>query len=44
MDTSATARSDFATRLYDKLAGNQVGKNLFPEVVELQVREAQRVR
>src|SRR5947209_18596662 len=29
MDTSATARSDFATRLYDKLAGTQAGKNLF---------------
>lgn len=29
MDTPATARSDFATRLYDKLAGTQAGKNLF---------------
>ena len=29
MDTSATVRSDFATRLYDKLAGTQAGKNLF---------------
>src|SRR3954463_7353917 len=29
MDTSATARRDFATRLYEKLAGNQAGKNLF---------------
>src|SRR6266567_3019599 len=29
MDTSAIARSDFATRLYDKLAGTQAGKNLF---------------
>src|SRR5437868_9966540 len=29
MDTTATARSDFATRLYDKLAGTQAGKNLF---------------
>ena len=29
MDTTATARSDFATRLYDKLAGNHAGKNLF---------------
>ena len=29
MDTSATVRSDFATRLYDKLAGTQEGKNLF---------------
>ncbi len=29
MDTSVTARSDFATRLYDKLAGTQAGKNLF---------------
>src|SRR5436305_1350561 len=29
MDTPATARSDFASRLYDKLAGTQAGKNLF---------------
>ena len=29
MDTAATVRSDFATRLYDKLAGTQAGKNLF---------------
>ncbi len=29
MDTSVTARSDFATRLYDKLAGTHAGKNLF---------------
>jgi serpin B len=29
MDTPTTARSDFATRLYDKLAGTQAGKNLF---------------
>lgn len=29
MDTSATARSDFATRLYDKLAGTLAGQNLF---------------
>jgi serine protease inhibitor len=29
MDTRATIRSDFATRLYDKLAGTQEGKNLF---------------
>jgi serpin B len=29
METSATARTDFATRLYDKLAGDQAGKNLF---------------
>src|SRR4051794_19215915 len=29
MEKSATARSDFATRLYDKLACNQAGKNLF---------------
>src|SRR5438105_2674484 len=29
MDTAATARSDFATRLYDKLAATQAGKNLF---------------
>jgi serine protease inhibitor len=29
METSSTTRSDFATRLYDKLAGNQAGQNLF---------------
>ena len=29
MDTPTTARSDFASRLYDKLAGTQAGKNLF---------------
>src|SRR5262245_16264751 len=29
METPATARSDFATRLYDKAAGTQAGKNLF---------------
>src|SRR4051794_31075296 len=29
MDTTATARTDFATRLYDKLASTQAGKNLF---------------
>ena len=29
MDTADTVRSDFATRLYDKLAGAQAGKNLF---------------
>src|SRR5437763_7690448 len=29
MDTGATVRTDFATRLYDKLAGIQAGKNLF---------------
>src|SRR3954453_20976494 len=29
MDTRATIRSDFATRLYDKLADTQAGKNLF---------------
>ncbi len=29
MDTSTTARSNFATRLYDKLATTQAGKNLF---------------
>ena len=29
MEMSATARGDFATRLYDKLAGSQTGKNLF---------------
>lgn len=29
MDTSVTARSDFATRLYDKLAGTHAGKDLF---------------
>src|ERR1700687_5521491 len=29
MKTSATADSNFATRLYDKLATTQAGKNLF---------------
>src|SRR5947207_8498005 len=29
METSATARWDCATRIYDKLAGTQAGKNLF---------------
>ena len=29
MDTSVTVRSDFATRLYDKLAVAEAGKNLF---------------
>jgi len=29
MNTPGTTRSDFATRLYEKLAGNQAGKNLF---------------
>src|SRR6202035_1160708 len=29
MTTTANLRSDFATRLYEKLAGTQAGKNLF---------------
>lgn len=29
MDKAATSRSDFATRLYEKLAGTQAGQNLF---------------
>jgi serine protease inhibitor len=29
MDRSTTARSDFATRLYDKLARTRAGDNLF---------------
>ena len=29
MDKSATSRSDFATRLYDKVAATQAGRNLF---------------
>jgi serpin B len=29
MNTATTVRSDFATRLYDKLAGGNKGKNLF---------------
>ena len=37
MDTPATARSDFATRLYDKLAGTQAGKNLFLSPFSIQV-------
>jgi serpin B len=37
MDTSATAGSDLATRLYDKLAGTQPGKNLFLSPFSIQV-------
>src|SRR4051794_4482238 len=37
MDTQATIRSDFATRLYDKLAGTQEGKNLFLSPFSIQV-------
>src|SRR5215475_3733233 len=37
MDTTATASSDFATRLYDKLAGTQAGKNLFLSPFSIQV-------
>jgi hypothetical protein len=29
MNTTGTARNDFATRLYDELAGTHSGKNLF---------------
>src|SRR5947208_6356085 len=29
MENAATAGSDFSTRLYNKLAGTQAGKNLF---------------
>ena len=37
MDTAATVRSDFATRLYDKLADTQAGKNLFLSPFSIQV-------
>ena len=37
MDTRATIRSDFATRLYDKLARTQEGKNLFLSPFSIQV-------
>ena len=37
MDTPATARRDFATRLYDKLAATQAGKNLFLSPFSIQV-------
>src|ERR1700757_4117691 len=37
MDTAATSRSDFATRLYDKLAGTQAGKNLFLSPLSIRV-------
>jgi serpin B len=37
MDTPTTARSDFAPRLYDKLAGTQAGKNLFLSPFSTQV-------
>jgi len=37
MDTAATVRSEFAIRLYDKLAGTQKGKNLFLSPFSIQV-------
>jgi serpin B len=37
MDTSATVHGDFATRLYNKLAGTQAGKNLFLSPFSIQV-------
>src|SRR5437773_1136812 len=37
MDTSGTARSDFATRHYGKLAGTEAGKNLFLSPFSIQV-------
>jgi serpin B len=37
MDTTTTARNTFAARLYDKLAGNQAGKNLFLSPFSIQV-------
>jgi serpin B len=37
MDTATTVRSDFATRLYDKLTGTQKGKNLFLSPFSIQV-------
>ncbi len=37
MNTAATVSSDFASRLYDKLAGSQAGKNLFLSPFSIQV-------
>src|SRR6516225_6048618 len=37
MNTAALIRNDFATRLYDKLAGTQAGKNLFLSPFSIQV-------
>lgn len=37
MDTTTTASNSFATRLYDKLAGTHVGKNLFLSPFSIQV-------
>jgi serpin B len=37
MNASTTLNSDFATRLYDKLAGTQAGKNLFLSPFSIQV-------
>jgi serpin B len=37
MDTMATARNTFATRLYDKLASAQAGKNLFLSPFSIEV-------
>jgi serpin B len=37
MDTAATLRTDFATRLYSKLAATQDGKNLFLSPFSIQV-------
>jgi serpin B len=37
MDTTTTARNTFATRLYEKLAGTQAGKNLFLSPFSIQV-------
>jgi serpin B len=37
MDTEKTVRSDFATRLYEKLAGTEAGENLFFSPFSIQV-------
>src|ERR1700674_2727152 len=37
VDTAATVRSDFAARLYSKLADTQAGKNLFLSPFSIQV-------
>src|SRR5580693_523834 len=37
MDTTTTVQSDFATRLYEKLAGTQAGKNLFLSPLSIRV-------
>ena len=37
MNAAATVSNDFASRFYDKMAGTQVGKNLFLSPFSIQV-------